>query len=408
MDRSSTSTRQRSIMIVSESDSFADVISKAFPTEENTKITTKNESFKAMNGHAVDLAFDHDVVIFEADPDNRTEVQAIETLLAHRADGTVFLAMTDNDVSIVKARQLREIGIDEVLPISIDSDGLRAVVEEQIGARRTPQKEFHDGPSAHGQLFVVGQSRGGAGATTVATNLAYSLANGPKSLFRKGEQSRVVLLDFDIQFGNSNVFLDLEDKGGFLQIIEANEEPDDHFLMSTLQTHPLGFDVLCAPTPVIPLQSVRPDLIENMLDLLRDRYDYIIVDLPRAIVDWVEPVLKRAASLILVTDISVPCVRQSRRLIDFYRETNVGLPIEVVVNRDRRPLIKSEHVREVENVLETRLNHWLPDNTKVARSAVDLGRPVVEMKPKSDLGKALINLGTALSTQTSAKKSKKT
>ena len=141
-----------------------------------------------------------------------------------------------------------------------------------------------------------------------------------------------------------------------------------------------------------------------MIALLKRRYDYIVIDLPRAVVEWVEPILKQATQLVLVADTSVPSIRQARRLIDLYREENVGLPVEIVINRDQKPLIKSEHMREAEKVLETRLLHWLPYNPKVARSAVNLGRPVVEMKPRSDLGKALARVSAEISAKEQVKR----
>ncbi|AXI43418.1 P-loop NTPase [Sulfitobacter sp. SK011] len=387
----------RSIMIVSDRDSFSQVISDVFAPDDYNTVTRENETFTSMNGRASSLVFDHDVVIFETDPDDVNEVHALEELLKKGKGDTIFLALTGNDVSIGKARQLQQIGIDEVLPLSIDGESIKLVVDEKIIARRTPEKILHDGPAALGKVISVTQARGGAGATTIAANLASTLAGGQKTMFRKATNSRVVLLDFDLQFGDVNVFLDLEDNGGFLQLIEAVEQPDDRFVASALQSHSLGFDVLCAPAPVLPLQSVRPDLVENMLNILQRQYDYIIVDLPRAVVDWIEPVIKRASHLVLATDTSVPCVRQARRLIDLYQEGNMGLPVEIVINRERKPLLKSEHIREAEKILKTKFAHWLPDNPKLARNAVDLGQPIVRAKPKSDLGKSLSKLASALS-----------
>ncbi len=386
----------RSLMVVSQREAFAQIIGEVFPEDGKTRITNSSESFTAMNGRAVNLVFNHDAVILEADPDDDTEIGAIRDLLAQRHGDTVFLALTNEDVSIAKARKLRDIGVDEVLPLSIDGEGLKAVVDQQIKVRRAPAQRLHDGPAPLGRVIPVTQSRGGVGATTVAVNLAAALAGAGGGLFRKAPRARVVLLDFDLQFGNANVYLDLEDNGGFLQIIEALEEPDDHFLTSTLQKHPLGIDVLCAPGPIVPLQSLRADLVGRMIELLQQRYDYIVVDLPRTVVDWVEPVLKQATQLLLVTDTSVPCVRHARRLIDLYREENVALPVEVVVNRDRKPMFRSEHLREAEKVLEARFRHWIPDNAKLSRNAVNLGRPVTDLKPRSDVGKALKNLAAAL------------
>ncbi|WP_135507165.1 AAA family ATPase [Roseovarius aestuariivivens] len=387
-----TQSQSRSLLVVSPRAAFVEIITEVFPKSDNNRVKSSTESFTAMNGRAVDLVFGQDVVIIETDPDDENEVNALRDLLSHRDDDTVFLAMTKSDVSITKARKLRDIGVDEVLPLSIDGDGLKAVVDEQIKRRRTAAQSTHTGPAALGKIIPVTQARGGAGATTVAVNLACALAADRSSMFHKAERNRVVMLDFDLQFGNANVFLDLEDNGGFLQLIESAEEPDDHFMVSTLQKHGQGVDVLCAPLPLVPLQSLRADLVETMIALLKRRYDYIVIDLPRAVVDWVEPVVKQASQLLLVADTSVPCVRQARRLIDLYREENVGLPVEIVINRDQKPFIKSEHMREAEKVLETRLQHWLPDNPKLARSAVNLGRPIVELKPRSDLSKAFARM----------------
>ena len=401
-DQNASTLKSRAIMLVTENEAIAQMVADVFPATEDNKVTGNATSFKALNGTAHQLAFKHDLVIFEIDPDDASEVQAIEEVLALRDDDTVFVALTQNDLSISKARELRKIGIDEVLPVSIDSEGLKSAVSEKIRARKIQLPMVLDGAAALGRVIPIAKSRGGIGASTVAVNLACSLVGGKGSFFRKSAKSRVALLDFDLQFGNANVFLDLEDNGGFLQLIENAEEPDDHFLSSILQDHALGVDVLCAPAPMVPLQSMRSDLIERMLDLLQRRYDYIVIDLPSAVVEWVEPIFKRATQLTLVTDTTVPCVRQARRLIDFYREANVSLPVEVVVNRERNALIKPSHVREAEKVLETKLKHWLPDNHKVARNSVDLGRPVVDLKPQSDLGKALAKLADAMSADVQA------
>ena len=391
--------RPRSVLVVTARDAFAQCMSEVFPSDQRIRLTSQNTTFGAMNGHASDVAFNYDAVIFDVDPDDKAECKAIEDLLSHRAADTVFLALTDNDVSITKARALRDIGVDDVLPMSISSTVLRTVLDEKIDARAAPPLA-PAGPGHRGQVITVAQARGGIGATTVAVNTACALV-GKTSFFGKSEKKRVALLDLDLQFGNANVFLDLEDNGGFLQTIELAEPPDARFLEGVLQHHPGGVDVLCAPLPVAPLQSVRPELIAAILDQLRDSYDHIVVDLPRALVDWVEPVLKRTTRLVIVTDTAVPSVRQARRLIDFYREDNVALPVEVLVNREKRPLVKSEHVREAEKVLQTSLRHWLPDNARVARRAVDLGRPIVEMKPGSDLGKALARVADELATEPS-------
>ena len=401
----SMGNQANSILVVSRREAFAKGLSKALPADGKCSVTVENSSFETMNGSASDTAFDFDVVVFDANVDDAEEVQAIGEVLSHRSNDTVFLAVTDAEVSIAKARRLREIGVDEVLPSSISEASLKEVIDQTLDARRASHARSGAPEELHGGVIAVAQARGGIGSTTVAVNLAGSLV-GRSSMFRKGHKRKVALLDLDVQFGNANVFLDLEDNGGFLQLIESVDVPDMRFLKGVMQTHPLGIDVLCAPLQVVPLSSLRPEILGATLDVLRRNYEYVIVDLPRVLVDWIEPVLSRATQLVIVSDTSVPSIRQARRLMDFYREDHISLPVEIIVNREKRPLLKSEHIRDAEKVLEKKLTHWLPDNPKLARKAVDLGRPVVEFHPRSDLGKAMAKLATAVVSSSQARQAR--
>jgi Flp pilus assembly CpaE family ATPase len=146
---------------------------------------------------------------------------------------------------------------------------------------------------------------------------------------------------------------------------------------------------------MVPLNAIAPDTIAVLIDLLRSRFDYVVVDLPRALVEWVAPVLGRADRLALVTDTSVNSVRQAKRLIDFYHEDNAGLAIELIVSRQARPIVKSPQVKEAERVLGAPFACWLPDQPREARKAADMGRPVVELHPSAKLSRAIGKLAAA-------------
>jgi DNA-binding NarL/FixJ family response regulator len=123
---------ENSILIVTQNPAFAKNIGAFFPEGDDIHVATKASSFSAMNGSGGDLTFQNDIVIFDADPDNAEEVAAIADLLKLRADSTLFLALTGNDVSIAKAQKLREAGVDEVLPQSISAVELRSVIDNAL------------------------------------------------------------------------------------------------------------------------------------------------------------------------------------------------------------------------------------------------------------------------------------
>ena len=397
------SDTEKNILIVSQDPEFAKNIRDVLPAGGDTRVSTEVSTFADMNGKGTQLAFQSDLVIFYADPDDAEEVSAIADLLKAREGHTAFMAFTNGEITIAKAQKLRDVGVDDVLPVSISQDELRSAIDGSLSVRAAVplSQQSSGGTHTDGTIIAVSQARGGVGATTVAVNLAQSLL-GSTGTFSKSQKNRIALIDMDLQFGNANVFLDLEDNGGMLQIIEGLADPDVSFMKGVMVTHSSGLDVLCAPTAVAPFYSLTPEKISAILDVLRGEYDYVIIDMPRALVDWVGPILKRASQMLIVSDTSVPCVRHARRLIDFYREDHVGLPVEIVINREDRPLLKSAHHKAVEKVLDTKLRYWLPDNPKVARKAVDLGQPVVSNSGSANLGKALRKLAQGIQDSQSA------
>lgn len=383
-----------SILIVSSSPEITARVETAFPLSDKMRLTSEKSSFGMMNGHAAEIAIGHNVVIFETDPDDLNEMDAIARMLKGKQEDAFYVALTDEDVSISKARRLKDIGVDEVLPSTISSHELQMIVDTRL--RAPTRLTAAIGASERCKIISVTQARGGIGATTVAVNLALSLAGSNNGFLRKKKNARVALVDLDLQFGNANVFLDIEDNGGFMRLIESETAPDAQYLKGIMTRHSSGIDILAAPVAIAPLTSVSAQLMASLFDVLKTEYDYVVVDLPRAFVDWIEPVIHQTSRLVVVADTSVPSIRHARRLIDFYREANLGLVVELVANRASKPLIRSEALKAAEKVLETKFGHWIPDNPKIARKAIDLGHPVVERHAKSDMGKAFKKLAIAV------------
>ncbi len=200
-------------------------------------VHSENGTLSAMNGHALDLVSKHDVIVFEADPDNENDLSVIETAVGSREKG-IFVALTSEDLSITKAQMLKSRGVDEVLPRSIDADYLSTVIDNL----RTSRKGLVKASTVErgsGRLMAVVQSTGGRGATTTAVNLAVALA-AKKGRFSKTDGASVAMLDLDIQFGSVGVLMDLEDNGGFLEMIESAAVPDANYLKGILQRHSNG------------------------------------------------------------------------------------------------------------------------------------------------------------------------
>lgn len=251
-----------------------------------------------------------------------------------------------------------------------------------------------------GRIILVAKARGGIGATTLAVNLALEMQLlGMKSTGTLG--GRVALVDLDVQLGNAGSFLDLADRGGMLALARLGPEPDVQAVRHAMVRHPSGLSVLSAPATAIPFEAFDARRIASILDALAASHDVVVVDLPPALIDWLEPLLARAERLLMVTDLAVPSITRARRIISLMTEDRSELPVEIVVVHERKPFRLGQVHRDAAIALGHDLRHWLPDESKLARQALDRGEPLVHLAPRCGWSRAVKAMAANLQVSTS-------
>ncbi|KAB2883628.1 MAG: AAA family ATPase [Albidovulum sp.] len=366
----------KSLLVIAPEPRVSEAIAASFASDAGVRVDRRTATLAGLNGHAIEALATYDVILFQTNPNDQADLAAIRELVAHRREQTKLIALADGDISLAQARALSDAGVDEVLPLPPE-------------ARTSTQGRAHAGGSRRaGRIIAVAQARGGIGSTTVAVNLADQLATGV-GLRRSDPRPKVALVDLDLQFGTVGSFLDLAEQDTLLKLAMDGTVPDATFLEQSMATLPNGLSVLAAPARFAPLDALRAEQVAAILDTLRQTCDYVVVDLPRALVGWIEPVIERADEMLIVTDISVPSIRHCRRLIEFLTQDNLALPVEIVVNHQRKPLFRSKLQREAAKALDRRLDHWLPHDPSAAAVAADRGQPLSQSAPRSALGKAM-------------------
>ena len=246
-----------------------------------------------------------------------------------------------------------------------------------------------------GRIILVAKARGGIGATTLAVNLALEMQM--QAMRRRGATGgRVALVDLDVQLGNAGSLLDLADRGGMLALAQLGPEPDAQAVRHAMIRHPSGLSVLAAPATAIPFEAFDVRRISCVLDVLAAENDIVIVDLPPALIDWLEPLLLRAERLLMVTDLAVPSIVRARRIISLMTENRQNLPVDIVVAHEKKPFRLGQMHRDAEAALGHPLRHWLPQETKHARQAMDRGEPLVQLAPRCGWSKAVKVMATDL------------
>ncbi len=389
-------SNETSIIVIAETDEVAQDLQKVVEDLPNFSCDNQKGTLSSMNGAAVALADQGDLVIFETTPDNDGDLATVASIRAQLDRSARLMALTGKDISLSDARRLTRAGVDEILTYPFDITEARdqierwarpnevIVVPQEDGVRRQP-----------GKIITVAKSRGGIGGTTVAVNLADAL-QAKTGMLRKTAKHRVALVDLDFQLGDAASFLDVDPHDGLFQLAHDGGKPDLIFLRQTLQETTSGVDLISAPSRFAPLNGLTAEQVETMLSILKAEYDYVVVDLPPALVEWMTPVMELSDRLLMVTDTSVPSIRQARRLIDFYTDDNVALKIDLVVNREKKPLLKSAPHTEAANVLERPLRFWLPSDQKAARDAIDRGAPLSVVSGRSALTKSIAAMAEEL------------
>ena len=395
------SIKKSSMLVISPNNDCHQTIAKLLP-HSDFELTSKCETLTGLNGAAARLAASHDIILFDWDHSDPECMKAVRDIGHARGGATRLIALAEEDLPLSAARALNKSGVDEVLP--------RDAMEEEV----IPNiKSWHErsvanlpavwgGQATEGKVIVIAQSRGGIGSSTLAVNLADQLRRGAKSR-RRSPEAEVALVDLDFQFGSIASLVDVEESEALWRMAMDGTQPDAAFVNQALVKTTDGLSVLTAPPRYGPLSALTSAQISAIIDALKKSHDYIIVDLPRALVDWIEPVLAKADRLLLATDVTVPSVRAARKLMDFYMAEHPGLTIEVVATREKKPVFAAAHHKAAAELLQAQFQHWIPDDPKPAREALDRGKPLGQVAPRSGIAKAIQTLAKDISTEMPAR-----
>jgi pilus assembly protein CpaE len=150
------------------------------------------------------------------------------------------------------------------------------------------------------QILAVFSPKGGAGRTTIATNLALAL--------QAETGSRVCLVDATLQFGDVGVLLNLNPKNrSMLDAVEGGE-PDGDIIESVVINHSTGIRVLLAPPTPEGADLVTPAYLRKMLDHLKATHDWVVVDLPAALTDHSLAVMDAADQIIVLSALEITTI----------------------------------------------------------------------------------------------------
>ena len=336
------------------------------------EVSTPEELASAIQEANVNLAF------FHLDPTPAAVLEVIDQVSTRYPDVAMVALSHETGPGAILA-PLRA-GCDQFVCEPIDPADLASAVGRVASKRLAAQP--------HSRCICVTGASGGAGATSIACNLALEIA--------QATDRTCALVDLDDQFGDVALYYDCEPKYTIYDLIINDGELDRAILSSTLTELSCNVAVLARPRLLDQCEAVTPDAVHRVVVSLMKHYENIVIDVPNHLSPTSAAALSLADRILIVTQLLVPSLRNAKRYYDAMR--SMGLPderIEVVVNRSdgRTGRVTA---KDLEGTIGKPIFAMVPNDYQFVARSIDFGRPVASLDRNSPVRAAIHDMAEKL------------
>ena len=320
-----------------------------------------------------------DVLIAEIKDEPAGEVELIEKILKENS-GQFATYIIYHSCSTETMRRLMKAGVREFLPLPLHTQEFLISLIEVISEKR---KKIDTASSSGGMAAFI-DAKGGGGSSTIAMNVAYSLATKYKA--------KTLLIDFDIQFGTAALSLDINPRSTIMDALVDVDRIDPVFLKALVTEHKSGLFVLPSPGDIEPMDSVNVEGVRRLLDTAAESYEFVILDVPRVFTDWIIAVLAHADPVMLVVHHDLDSVRDAKIILDALPSMGVSVDKVEVINNRAMTTVEDTTVQQLKSTLKKERVHRIRNDYKTAIHAREDGLPLIEVSKHSDLTADIIRL----------------
>lgn len=283
-------------------------------------------------------------------------------------------------------RRLHRVGAFDVLPQPAAVDDVRETLNAAVRHVRARRSQ-HAGLAP---VIAFTRAKGGMGATTLATHAVLSLAGNGR---RKAQARNVAFIDLDMQFGDASINLDITPSSALLDLLQCQSRLDGAALRAAMIERAEGFCMLPAPRDLLPFEALEPETAARLIDVAREEFDVVVLDLPLAITSWTHAVLERVNQLVVVTALSVCGIRRSRRLLELLEHEEMGaLDVALALNRFSNRFGERNIVRQSEKTLGRPFDFRITNDYQLVARSQDQGLSLFSLKPRSRLARDIHQL----------------
>jgi len=358
------------IITIADTDAFGHLVEHALSHEKGLTHETRNGGVAAL---ANLLENPPDILIIQNACQSPVQFEALAKYAEHcPATSVVAVCQSKDPDMMVKAMHA---GVKEFLFEPLQEIDILSLLKQLTVTR----KQSYKGISSS-ELMVFLSCKGGSGATFISTNIAHILAR----VYKK----RVLLMDLNLQFGDAYLFLmDYMPPSTLTDVCAGFKRLDAAFLESACVKLPSGLHLLPAPKSAVDAEIVKPEHIEGIVALARTQYDFIIMDVGRAMEPVTVKALDLADHIYPILQLTLPYLRDAKRMKDMFQELAYSeSKVRWIINRYGAD--ESLSLVDAKRVLAEA--YWVvPNDHKNVSQSVNQGIPIIELAPKSHCARSL-------------------
>lgn len=342
-------------------------------------------------------------VALAMDGEDEDQIEAIGEIIKTAVQRGIKVLLIAEDVSPIALHQLLKLGAQEFVPYPLPDGALHdAIARMREAAKRPPESDVPEEMRTKlkatgdkdGVVLPVHGLAGGAGSTTFAVNLAWELAN-----IDKDNPPRVCLLDLDLQFGSASTYLDLPRRDAVLELLQDTASMDSDSFMQALLTFNEKLHVLTAPNELLPLDFISQEDVQRIIDTAAANFDYVVIDMPSAVVMWTETVLHAAHVYFAMIELDLRSAQNTLRMIRALKGEELPYQkLRYVLNHAPKftDLSGKSRVKRLAESLDIQIELQMPDGGKQVVQANDHGMPLAEVAAKNPLRKEIMKLAMSV------------
>jgi pilus assembly protein CpaE len=334
-------------------------------------------------GQAVAGAYD--LVLVDADAwEAAALASAVQALGAHAHAAPVLLIGERLPATVV--RNLLRLTNSDVLEAPFTAEQFTAAAAALL-AGALPQAA-PVAPEGGSHCWAVTGAVGGAGATTIAVEIATALAA------RSGKPKSVCLIDLNFADGAAAAYLGAQPAMRFSDFGNAAERIDAALLQAFVSPVSKQLDLLASPRDPDAFDTVSRDTVLRLLEVACECYEWVILDMPRRRSAWTLEALSGSDEVLVISELTVPALIAARSLAEEIETALSGrVQPRIVLNRlANRVFGPAPSMTEAERALQRKADAGVSSDWEAAAAACNLGGPIAHHRPKSKIVKDIAQL----------------